>query len=217
MRDRHAAAPDDRERVPHPTVLEGRLVRLVPLAEEHIEPLLMISRTTPDEYRYTSTPVTDQQAERYFRTAFSERDAGRGYPFAVLKVPGNEVIGSTRLADIRWQHRNCELGYTWFRPDLHRSGVNVESKLLILTLAFQTLGFVRVQIHADTRNVRSQRAIEALGAVYEGNLRRHMIAKDGYVRDTVVYSIVDQEWPRVRDRLVERLRKHGVEATPPAG
>lgn len=217
MSERHAAAPGYPNRVPHPTLLEGRLVRLVPLAEEHVEPLLRISRATPDEYRFTSTPVTDEQAEGYFSTAFAERESGHAYPFAILKMPGNEVIGSTRLADIRWQHRNCELGYTWFRPDLHRTGVNVDSKLLILTLAFQTLGFVRVQIHTDKRNVRSQRAIEALGAVYEGDLRRHMISKDGYIRDTVVYSIVDQQWPDVRDRLVERLRKHGVEVRPAGG
>lgn len=212
MSDRHSSAPEYLEHVPHPTVLEGRLVRLVPLGEEHIDPLLRISRATPDEYSFTSTPVTDVQARHYFETAFAEREAGHAYPFAVLKVPGGDIIGSTRLADIRWQHRNCELGYTWFRPDLLRSGVNVESKLLILSLAFETLRFVRVQIHTDRRNVRSQRAIEALGAVYEGDLRRHMIAKDGHVRDTAVYSIVDQEWPEVRDRLVERLRKRGVNA-----
>jgi RimJ/RimL family protein N-acetyltransferase len=199
------------DRIPHPTILTGRLIRLVPLAPGHIEPLLQISRATPEEYRFTSTPVTEEQAEDYFRTAFQERDAGRAYPFTVTMAGTNEVIGCTRFADIRWQHRNCELGYTWFRPDLHRTGINVESKLLLLTLAFETLGFLRVQIHTDKRNERSQRAIEALGAVYEGILRRHMIAKDGFVRDTVVYSVVDLEWPTVRERLTERLRRRGVE------
>jgi RimJ/RimL family protein N-acetyltransferase len=192
-------------------ILEGRLVRLVPLVEEHIEPLLAISRATPDEFRFTSTPVTEEQAESYFGTAFEERDAGRAYPFTVQSAATGEVLGSSRFADIRWQHRNCELGYTWFRPDLHRTGVNIESKLLMLSLAFDTLAFIRVQIHTDKRNERSQRAIEALGATKEGVLRRHMIAKDGFVRDTVVYSVVDQDWPAVRERLTERLRWRGIE------
>lgn len=199
------------DRVPHPTVLEGSLVRLVPLGEEHVEPLMRISRMTPEQYHLTSTPVTDRQAEQYFATAFAEREAGRAYPFAVLLRTSNEVIGSSRFADFRWRHRNCELGYTWFRPDQHRSGVNIECKLLMLGMAFEQLSLVRVQIHTDTRNTRSQKAIEALGAVFEGVLRRHMIAKDGYVRDTMVYSVVDQDWPRVRERLQERLRNRGVE------
>jgi RimJ/RimL family protein N-acetyltransferase len=198
-------------RVSHPTILEGRLIRLVPLAPEHFAALLEISRATPEEYRFTSTPVTDEQANAYFQTAFEEREAGRAYPFTIIRRASDEIIGSSRLADIRWQHRNCELGYTWFRRDMLRSGVNVESKLLLLTLAFERLGLLRVQIHTDKRNDRSQRAIEALGAVYEGTLRRHMIAKDGFIRDTVVYSITDLEWPAVRQRLAERLRSRGVE------
>jgi RimJ/RimL family protein N-acetyltransferase len=197
-------------RVPHPTVLEGRLIRLVPLAQQHFEPLLRISSATPHEYSLTSTPVTAEQAEGYFSTAIEERDAGRAYPFTVMLAPSGEIIGSTRLADIRWQHRNAELGYTWFRPDLHRTGVNVESKLLMLSLAFEKLELIRVQIHTDTRNVRSQRAIEALGAAREGTLRRHMITKDGFVRDTAVYSVVDLEWPDVRSRLLARLSAKGV-------
>lgn len=199
--------------VPHPTVLRGQLITLVPMAEEHIGPLLHLSRATPHEYVYTSTPVTDEQAAVYFDTAFAERQAGLGYPFTVLEARSGDVIGSTRLADIRWRHRNCELGYTWFPPSLYRTGVNVESKLLMLGLAFETLSLVRVQIHTDVRNTRSQRAIEALGAVREGVLRRHMITKDGFVRDTAVYSVVDLDWPEVRNRLIERLRKRGVNVT----
>lgn len=199
--------------VPHPTVLRGRLLTLVPMAEEHIDPLLAISKATPEEYVYTSVPVTDEQAEAYFDRAFAEREAGFAYPFTALDAHSGDVIGATRLADIRWRHRNCELGYTWFPPSLHRSGVNIESKLLMLGLAFDTLSFVRVQIHTHVSNIRSQRAIEALGAVREGVLRRHMITKDGFVRDTVVYSVIDFDWPDVRYRLLERLRKRGVDTS----
>lgn len=186
------------------------MIRLLPLAREHIAPLLAISSAHPDEYRYTSTPVTPQQADEYFETAFAEREANRAYPYAIQELASEDIIGSTRLADLVWRHRNCELGYTWFRPDFYRSGVNVESKLLLLTLAFDHLELLRVQIHTDTRNIRSQRAIEALGATREGVLRRHMIAKDGFVRDSVVYSVTDQDWPAVRENLVGRLEARGI-------
>lgn len=199
------------DRVPHPTVLEGQLVRLEPMMPEHIEPLMKISKTWPQEYELTSTPVTDEQADIYFATAFAEREAGRAYPFTIFHRGSGELIGSSRFADIRWPHRNCEVGYTWFRPDMLRSGANVECKLLMLGLAFETLKWVRVQIHTDTRNLRSQRAIEAVGGVFEGVLRRHMITKYGFIRDTRVYSIVDIEWPQVRERLRGRLRAHGIE------
>lgn len=198
-------------RVPHPTVLEGKLVRLEPLAPEHIEPLMKISKAWPEEYELTSTPVTDKQAEAYFATAFAEREAGHAYPFTIFLLSSGEPIGSSRFADIRWRHRNCELGYTWFRPDMYRSGVNIESKLLMLTAAFETLSWVRVQIHTDTRNERSQRAIESLGAVFEGVLRRHMIVKGDFIRDTKVYSVVDLDWPRVKERLIDRLRERGID------
>lgn len=199
------------DRVPHPTVLEGKLVRLEPMSPEHIEPLMRISKSWPQEYELTSTPVTDEQAEAYFATAFAEREAGHAYPFTIFHLPSGELIGSSRFADIRWRHRNCELGYTWFRPDMYRSGVNTESKLLMLTAAFETLQWVRVQIHTDSRNERSQRAIEALGAVFEGVLRRHMIVKDDFIRDTRVYSVVDLDWPRVKERLIDRLRDRGID------
>lgn len=192
-------------RIGHPTFLAGRVVRLDPLSPEHVAELMKISRATPEIFRYTSTPVTSEQADFYFATAFAEREAGRAYPFSVFLQETGEIVGSSRFADIRWQHRNCELGYTWFRPDLHGTGVNVESKLLMLEMAFERLGFLRVQIHTDARNEKSQRAIEALGAVYEGTLRRHMVAKDGFVRDTMVYSVVDQDWPEVRGNLLRRL------------
>ena len=198
------------EPVPQPQVLEGRLIRLEAMTPEHIDRLMAISRRWPQEYELTSTPVDERQAEAYFGTAFAEQEAGRAYPFTIFHRETGEPIGSTRFADIRWRHRNAELGYTWFRPDMQRTGANVESKLLMLELAFERLEWVRVQIHTDTRNLRSQRAIEALGAVFEGVLRRHMIVKDGFVRDTRVYSIVDLEWQQVRERLLARLRERGI-------
>jgi RimJ/RimL family protein N-acetyltransferase len=116
-----------------------------------------------------------------------------------------KVVGMSRLSEVDFGHRRCELGFSWYDPSLFRSGVNLESKLLLLRLAFDTLALHRVQIHTDTRNLRSQRAIEALGARQEGVLRRHQVAADGYVRDTVVYSITDLDWPLVSERLTDKL------------
>ncbi len=191
--------------IDHPLILNGQVVRLEPLLEEHIEPLMAIARTTPKTFKFTSTPVTDEQRDRYFEQAFRQRDLQEAYPF-VLKLQGsNQIVGSSRFADINWQHRNCELGYTWIDKRFHGGSVNVESKYLMLSHAFEELGFVRVQIHTDTRNIRSQKAIERLGAVYEGILRCHMITKGGYIRDSMVFSITYPDWPNVKTLLQHRL------------
>lgn len=172
---------------------------------EHIDPLMAIAMATPEVFVYTSTPVTEAQRDAYFSKAFSDRERGEAYPFVIEEAATGRVIGTTRFADIRWQHRNCELGYTWIDPRDQGGPANVESKYLMLRYIFEEQHFLRVQIHTDVRNVRSQEAIRRLGAVYEGVLRRHMITKDGFVRDTMVFSITDLDWPAVKKRLEARL------------
>ncbi len=194
---------------PERTTLIGGLIRLEPLTAAHVAPLMAIARAFPDEYRLTSTPVTADQERAYFAKALADAGAGTAYPYAIVRLIDDAIVGSTRLTEIHWQHRRCELGFTWLHPDVLGSGVNVESKYLLLKLAFETLELIRVQIHTDIRNVRSQRAIRALGAAYEGVLRRHMITKDGYIRDTMVFSVVDRDWPEVEARLRARLAAHG--------
>ena len=188
----------------HPLILEGDTVRLEPLETRHIAPLMKVAKATPEVFQYTSTPVTDEQAEAYFERAFKEREQGRAYPFVLLK-PKGEVVGTSRFADILWQHRNAELGYTWLTPQVQGSSINLESKYLMLQHAFETLDFVRIQIITDTRNVRSQQAIRSLGATYEGTLRAHHIAKGDYIRDSLVFSIIHSEWPRVKAHLEKKL------------
>ena len=191
--------------------LVGAIVSLEPLEAHHMDDLLAIGRADPEAYRFTSTPVDEAQAERYAAKAFHERDAGRALPFTVRSLASGSIVGTTRLADYLPPYRNCELGYTWFRTDLFGEGYNVDSKYLLLRYAFEHLRLVRVQIHTDTRNTVSQRAIRALGATYEGVLRRHMIVKGGYIRDTMVFSITDLDWPGVEAHLEARLRKRGVD------
>lgn len=184
-------------------VLTGPTVRLEPLAREHVAPLMAIAKAHAEHYRYTSTPTTDAEAEAYFERAFREREAGRAYPFALVRE--GQVVGTSRLAEVRLDHRNCELGYTWLAPEVQGTGVNPESKYLLLRFAFETLELLRVHFYTDTRNVRSQRALERLGAVYEGTLRAERIMRDGYLRDTKVYAILQREWPGVKATLEARL------------
>lgn len=195
---------------PHPLVLEGRLIRLEPLEESHIAPLMEIALATPKEWRYTSTPLTSEQRDSYFAAVFEERDQGRGYPFVVLSQDDGRVVGTTRFADVVWRHQRGEVGFTWFRPAAFGTGINVECKYLMLRYAFEELDFNRIHLYTDTRNRHSQHAIQALGAKREGVLRRHMILGDGFVRDTVVFAITDREWPASRDLLLARLTKRGL-------
>ena len=195
------------------TPLEGPLARVRPLAREDVGPLTEIALAHPHEYRLTSTPATQEQADAYFARAFREMEAGTAVVLAVEDPSSGRLLGCSRLTDIDERHRRCELGYTWYRPDVFNSGVNVDCKRLMLGFAFDALRLYRVQIHTDTLNLRSHRAIRALGARYEGVLRRHMVVKDGVVRDTMVFAITDEDWPHVRVRLEERLarRLQGVQ------
>lgn len=191
-------------------VLSGTLVRIEALEERHLPDLSRIAFAHPDEFRLTSTPADAAAADKYFGTVFAQRDAGHAYPVAILDASG-KVVGTSRLSEIDFRHLRCELGFSWYDPATFRTGVNIESKLLLLRFAFEALGMHRVQIHTDTRNVRSQKAILALGARFEGVLRRHQVAKDGYVRDTMVYGITDLDWPEVEQHLRGRLARR-VEA-----
>ncbi len=192
--------------LPSDRVLVGGLVRLEPLTRAHVPALLEIAFAHPEEFRLTSTPTNDAAAEAYFGPVFEQQALGEAHPVAVIDAAGR-VVGTSRLSEVNFKHMRCELGFSWYDPALFRTGVNIESKLLMLRFAFEYLGMHRVQIHTDSRNVRSQRAILALGARFEGVLRRHQVAKDGYVRDTLVYGITDLDWPEVEPHLEARLAK----------
>lgn len=187
--------------------LLGELVRLEPLTAAHLPDLKRIAFAHPAEFSLTSTPRDEAEAEEYFSRVLAEQAAGSAYPVAVITLQDERVVGTSRLSEINSMHRRCELGFSWYDPTLFRSGVNTDSKLLLLSFAFETLHLIRVQIQADTRNLRSQGAITALGARYEGVLKRHQIAKDGYVRDTMIYAITDFDWPEVRQKLRERIER----------
>jgi RimJ/RimL family protein N-acetyltransferase len=137
----------------------------------------------------------------------TEQRAGRALPFAVIHRGSGEVIGTTRFGAIAARDRGVEIGWTWYATAHQRTGVNTECKYLLLRHAFDTLDALRVQLKTDTRNHRSRAAIERIGASLEGVWRSHMVLDDGTLRDTVVYSIVRPEWPRVREHLERLLRR----------
>ena len=184
--------------------LTGRWVRLEPLAEAHREAL---RRAADDERIWTNTLVVGRGPgfDASFDDAFVQRDAGRQIPFAVRLLTDDRLIGSTSYLDVNPRHKRVEIGSTWYEPAVWGTAVNPECKLLLLAHAFEVLGVNRVALVTDLRNEHSQAAIAKLGAVREGVLRAHMVTQGERVRDSVVFSIVVAEWPRVKERLTGRL------------
>jgi RimJ/RimL family protein N-acetyltransferase len=185
--------------------LEGRLVRLEPLRPEHEEPLWHASRD-PRTWRWLSVsqPATRDEWHAWFAQALHAAESGAEIPLAtVCRTRG--VVGSTRFLALRPEHRSVEIGWTWLHPSAWGTGVNVEAKLLQLTHAFETWGCRRVELKTDALNERARRAIEALGLTFEGIHRKHMLVRGGESRDSAWYSVLDDEWPAVRERLEARL------------
>lgn len=187
-------------------VLEGQRVRLEPLRPEHVG-RLWAAAADPDTWRYMTFDVRSREdLARWVEARRAPMAAGRAMPFCQIDRATGEAVGSTSLFDIDHHNRRLEIGHTWLAPHARRTGINREAKTLLMRYAFETLGMERVQLKTDARNERAQRAIEALGAVREGVLRRHDVLPDGHIRDAVVYSILRHEWPHVATRLTTHDR-----------
>jgi RimJ/RimL family protein N-acetyltransferase len=195
-------------------LLQGRHVRLEPLGQHHAEGLAAASAADPSLYNWSPVPQGVAEAHTYINTALAGRDAGTAVPFAIVRNQNGLVIGSSRFFDLdRWKwpagHARhgrdvpdvCEIGYTWYGKPAIRTAANTESKLLMLTHAFEVWEVVRVCLHTDARNERSRAAIERIGGKFEGILRGHRMAVDFIPRQSARYSILASEWPEVRDRL----------------
>ncbi|HLE59077.1 MAG TPA: GNAT family protein [Candidatus Limnocylindria bacterium] len=190
---------------PERITLTGRFVRLEPISEAHRDDLLAAAAQDPATFHYmgadlsvgaSAWPAYLADALRPDFVAWATVDAATG-----------RAIGATRFGDIAPEHGRVEIGWTWIAPSHQRSAMNTEAKLLQLSYAFDELGATRVALKTDGRNERSQAAIARLGAVREGVLRRHLRLPDGFIRDTVYYSILSDEWPAVKARLQERLTR----------
>ncbi len=191
-----------------PTTLEGHGVRLEPLTPKH-EAELSAAVRDGELWKlwYTVVPEPANIA-KYIADALAGHSAGTMLPWAVRELATGKVIGSTRYHDVVAAIDRVEIGYTWYAASFQRSYVNTACKLLLMSHAFETLGCTVVGLRTDNFNFRSQRAIEALGAKKDGVLRRHQARRDGSARDSVMYSIIDSEWPDVKRHLGARLARH---------
>ena len=185
-----------------PVVLTGDHVRLEPLTEGHIPALAEIGSGQPfwDFMLYGNISTVDDM-RNWVQDILARAARGADLPFAAVHLASGRVAGATRYLNIVPQDRGLEIGGTWYGPEFQRTVVNTECKYLLLGHAFEKLNCIRVQLKTDQRNERSQKAIERIGAVKEGVLRNHMILPDGRYRHSVIYSILDTEWPEVKKRL----------------
>ena len=188
-----------------PVTLEGRYVRLEPLTEHHL-PGLLRAGLFPELWRWTTNVVRGpEDFERYLRSALNDAASGTACPFATVSAADNQVVGSTRFGNIDAANRKTEIGWTWVTPAWQRTGINSEAKLLMLTHAFERWGCIRVELKTAANNWKSRDAMTRLGGVEEGTLRNHMVTESGRFRDTVYFSIIESEWPAVKERLRARL------------
>jgi RimJ/RimL family protein N-acetyltransferase len=191
-----------------PITLEGNVVGLVPLSEAHVPGLTEVG-LEPEIWRHMLYGNVDSEAKllAFVQDLLARQAKGTDLPFTVIYRETGRPVGCTRYLNIDVGNRGVEIGGTWYGPAYQRTVVNTECKYLLLAYAFEVWDCIRVQLKTDLNNVRSQAAIERIGAVKEGVLRNHMIRPDGTVRHSVVYSVIDSEWPQVKARLETLLAR----------
>jgi N-acetyltransferase len=189
-----------------PVTLTGKYVRLEPLTEAHIPGLTEIGVGQNFwHFMLYGEMNTETDMRNWVLDIMSRGQKGTDLPFAVIDLASGRVAGATRYMNMMPKDRGLEIGGTWYGVDFQRTAVNTESKYLLMTHAFEILHAIRVQLKTDSRNERSQKAIERIGAKKEGVLRNHMILPDGYFRHSVFYSVLDIEWPNVKKNLEAML------------
>jgi RimJ/RimL family protein N-acetyltransferase len=190
-----------------PVTLVGARIRLEPLGPEHLPDLERVAFDVP-LWRWTIMGPQDEAGlRRWLETALANADAGTERPFATIDQASGHAIGSSRFMAIVPEHRRLEIGWTWVATAFQRTGANREAKLLQLTHAFETLGANRVEFKTHARNEPSRNALAGIGATFEGVFRRHSIMPDGSIRDSAYFSIIADEWPKVKAALVEGLAR----------
>ena len=191
-----------------PIILHGRTVRLEPLAEGHHAALERCGAEA-EVWRWTGFLHVDprESVRGWCATLGAMQARGEAVAFAIVEVASGEAVGGTTLFDYSAENRRVEIGYTWLARRAWRTAVNPEAKWLLLRYAFETLGCGRVQLKTDARNERSQAVIARIGAVREGVLRSHLVMPDGFVRDSVMFSVVTAEWPGVKERLRQLMNR----------
>ena len=188
-----------------PVTLQGTRVRLEPLSFQHHSRLCEIG--LDDElWRWTVTNIsTAEQMRDYIEDALKQQSEGTALPFATIDMATDLAIGSTRFGNIDLTNRRAEIGWTWVARQWQRTPANTEAKYLMLRHAFETLGMIRVELKTDSLNEKSRNAILRIGAKEEGVFRNHMITASGRIRHSAWFSIIDSEWPQIKQSLEEKL------------
>jgi RimJ/RimL family protein N-acetyltransferase len=193
-------------------VLTGRHVRLEPMAESHFEALLAAGSDPSIWMWYPESAATPEGMRRFVDQALTAAANGAAMPFVQVDAHTGVIVGSTRLGAFDLHHRRAEIGWTWLAEAAQRTPINTESKYLMLRHAFETLGLMRVEFKTDCLNEKSRRALKRIGATEEGIFRRHMLTESGRVRDSVWFSVVDVEWPVVKQHLERLLARDDAQA-----
>ena len=188
-------------------ILENERVLLRPLLQDDAVYLSNYVKEEPSLWKYALTPITtEQEFEQYIRTAVESRELKTAYPFIVFDKLQNKFVGSTRFYDIQINNSTTQLGYTWYSEITWGTGLNEHCKFLLLSHAFETIGFERVEFRADNRNKRSIAAMQKIGCTVEGILRNHLPTSDGTRRDSIVLSMLKNEWPTIKAGFLARIK-----------
>ena len=188
-----------------PVVLDGDFVRLEPMTLSHHAGLSEVG-LDPEIWRYTLVVVkTPDDMRSYMESALDLQRDGTTLPFVTIERSSGRIVGSTRFGNYDAANRRIEIGWTWIAPPWQRSAINTDAKYLMLTHAFEKLGCVRVELKTDVLNTPSRKAMLRIGATEEGVLRKHSLVWDGRFRDSIYYSILDEEWPGVKQQLEKLL------------
>ncbi len=192
------------------TVLEGAFVRLEPLTLEHLDGLCKVG-LDEELWRWTAADINSREdLKKYVQTALDERESEVSLPFATVEKSSQKIVGSTRFGNIDVKNRRVEIGWTWIGKNWQRTFVNTEAKFLMLRHAFEVWKCIRVELKTDVLNEKSRNAIKRIGAKEEGILRKHLITDSGRVRDTVYYSILEDEWQNVKKNLEAKLKSKNI-------
>ena len=191
-----------------PVTLTGKYVRLETLTEAHVPGLTEIGLGQNFwHFMLYGDMNTETDMRNWVLDILSRAEKGTDLPFVAIDLASGDVAGATRYLNMMPKDRGLEIGGTWYGAEFQRTAVNTECKYLLMSYAFEKLGAIRVQLKTDSRNERSQKAIERIGAKKEGVLRNHMILPDGYFRHSVFYSVLDTEWPEVKKNLEAMMSK----------
>jgi RimJ/RimL family protein N-acetyltransferase len=199
--------------IQHPTILKGTTVDLIPLQKEHFDELYMAA-SDKDLWKLVPIDCSDRQKfDTAYNFALEEREKGRQYPFTIYHKATKRIIGSTRFFEIHPKDKKLEIGWTWIIKEFQGTDVNFECKLMLMTFCFEILKTNRVQLKTKDTNYRSRKAIEKIGGVFEGIQRKDRVQDDGTTRNAAYYSIIDDEWPAAKNKILQQLaeRRKGID------